>query len=189
MTEWKLRTRQSACSTCASAFVAGGQYVSVLSLRGEDFAREDTCVTCFEARDHGVDLFYWFTRHATDRRAIQLDLGTLEQLFVQLESRSEQKLCEVRYLLCLLLMRKRRVKLERIVRGGETGEWMIVRRPRRQESLAVRVFDFDVERLSELRTELRHLFDGTDFGVTLELGREPDAEVALEASIDASSQK
>jgi hypothetical protein len=189
MTEWKLRTRQSTCSACESAFVAGVQHVSVLSIRDEDFAREDTCVACFEKRDPSRDVFYWFTRHATDRRAVQLDLGTLEQLFVQLESRSERKLCEVRYLLCLLLMRKRRVKLDRIVRGGEAGEVMIVRRPRRQESLQVRVFDFDAERLAELRTELRQIFDGTEFGATPGLGERSDADVEIEASTDAVSQK
>lgn len=162
MVDWRLRCRQSSCSTCEGAFAAGDRHASVLSLCGDDFTREDVCAVCWDARVSGADVFFWFTRHAADRRAVQLDLATLEQLFVQLETRSEQKLCEVRYLLCLLLMRKRRIKLDRIVRGGDAGESMIVHRPRRKESLHVRVFDFSVERLAELRTELRQIFDGAD---------------------------
>ena len=189
MTEWKLRSRRSSCTTCETAFAAGAQHASVLSLSGDEFAREDTCVPCFEARDHKGDVFYWFTRHSADRRAVHLDLATLEQLFVQLESRTEQKLCEVRYLLCLLLMRKRRVKLDRIVRGGDAGESMVVHRPRRQESLHVRVFDFDAPRLAELRTELRQIFDGTDFGVPLEVEARAGDEIAAQVSTDAPSQE
>ncbi len=189
MTDWKLKSRRSSCTTCETAFVAGARHASVLSLSGDEFAREDTCVPCFEARDHQGDVFYWFTRHAADRRAVQLDLATLEQLFVQLESRTEQKLCEVRYLLCLLLMRKRRVKLDRIVRGGDAGESMIVHRPRRQESLHVRVFDFDAPRLAELRTELRQIFDGTDFGVPLEAEPRNGDALTAQASTDAQSQE
>jgi hypothetical protein len=160
----------------------------VLSLHGDEFAREDTCVPCFEGRDHKSDVFYWFTRNASDRRGVHLDLATLEQLFVQLESRTEQKLCEVRYLLCLLLMRKRRVKLDRIVRSSEMGESMIVHRPRRQETLHVRVFDFDAARLDELRTELKQIFDGTDFGVPLEGDARNGGEFAAQVASNAPSQ-
>src|SRR6185369_16451260 len=109
------------------------------------------------------DLFYWFTRHNVDRRRLHLDLATLEQLFLRLEGRAEQKVRELRYVLCLLLMRKRRLKLVRIERGSN-GESLLVKRPRRTETSEVFVFDFAPERVDELRRELVGIFEGSEPG-------------------------
>ena len=88
-----------------------------------------------------------------------LDFELIERLFFQLEERSEDKIRELRYLLCLMLMRKRRLKLVKVQRGGD-GEAMLVRRPRRKEEWRVFVYDFEPERLDILRGELATLLDG-----------------------------
>jgi hypothetical protein len=121
------------------------------------------CEACWTTREWPDTIYFWFTRHAADRRRLRLDLATLEDLFLRLEGRTERALLEMRYVLCLLLMRKRRLKLERVVRGeaaGIAGEALIVRRPRRDEALQVAVFDFSPERAEELRTELSRVLDG-----------------------------
>jgi hypothetical protein len=163
MTEWKFQGRRSDCSACNAAYDAGQRHVSVLSIAGDDLVRDDLCVACWEKRDPAADLFYWFTRHNVDRRRLQLDLATLEQLFLRLEGRSEQKVRELRYVLCLLLMRKRRLKLIRIERGAN-GESLLVKRPRRTETSEVFVFDFAPERVDELRRELVGIFEGSEPG-------------------------
>lgn len=162
MVEWKFQRRQGACGTCERAFEEGARHVSVLSARGEDLAREDQCLACWAQRAGSDDLFWWFTRHSANRRGLQLDLPTLEHVFVRLEGRSEARIRELRYVLCLLLMRKRRLKLLRMQRGEP--ESMLVRRPRRDESFQVFVFDFAPERVEELRGELAAIFDGAEPG-------------------------
>jgi hypothetical protein len=94
----------------------------------------------------------------------------------------------MRYVLCLILMRKRRLKLARVERGAE-GEAMLVRRPRREESLRVFVFDFSPERLEELRHELLQVFEGADPAllpepVLVSEGAEPTSEA--ETSLDTT---
>jgi len=108
-------------------------------------------------------LFWWFTRYFEEKKkkTLQLDLAALEQIFVSLEGREEEPVRELRYLLCLILMRKRRVKLEKLERGAE-GESFLVKRPRRDQRFRVFVFDFSPERIAELRTQLQALFDGAD---------------------------
>jgi hypothetical protein len=107
-------------------------------------------------------LYWWSTRHRVTRRAtVQLDLDTIERLFVDLEGRPEQKLRELRYLLCLLLMRKRRVKLDAVRRGAD-GEALLVHRPRRTERLVVYVHEFGPERMDELRERLQALLEGVE---------------------------
>ena len=92
-----------------------------------------------------------------------------------LEGRSERRLRELRYVLCLLLMRKRRLKIVRILRDAE-GESMLVRRPRRQEQLRVFVFDFDAQRMGELREELLRVFDSDEGLASLSAGEAGEAE-------------
>jgi hypothetical protein len=186
--EWKFQRRQARCSACESGFADGERHVSMLTIGGEEISRRDMCVGCWEKRGPAGDLFFWFTRQRVDRRRLQLDLATLERLFLQLEGRAEPKVRELRYILCLLLMRKRRLKLVRVSRDAE-GESLIVRRPRRTEACTVWVFDFTPERVDELRRELIQIFEGservplagadlTGSGTQAEAGAEPEAERA-----------
>jgi hypothetical protein len=162
MVDWKISKRQAACAACQHPFDDGEQHFSALLLRAEQLDREDACSACWRRRSHDGDLFWWRTRHRAGRsRGVALNLEALEALFVQLEGRAETALRELRYVLCLILMRKRRLKMERIVRD-ESGEGMVVRRPRRDESFTVTVFDFQPERIDELSARLREVFDGAE---------------------------
>jgi hypothetical protein len=89
------------------------------------------------------------------------DFEALEGLFLALEGREEPALRELRYLLALLLMRKKRVKLVRTARRDD-GEAMLLRRPRRTEELVVYVFDLPPERAQVLRDKLRAIFEGAE---------------------------
>ena len=129
----------------------------------EILVRRDLCSGCWqgdEAPERESDLFWWFTRHQEKvSRSVSLDLDSLEQLFLQLEGKGERPVRELRYVLCLLLMRKRRIKVERVLRDAE-GESFLVKRPRRDERYKVFVYDFDAERMAEIRDELQAIFDG-----------------------------
>ncbi|TDJ78004.1 MAG: hypothetical protein E2O39_01775 [Planctomycetota bacterium] len=173
MAEWKIERRQGACSACERPFDEGERHVSTLAFRADVLARDDLCEPCFEERRAGTggpgqadagaeDLLWWFTRHSVaKKRTLQLDLPTLERLFLDLEGRAEQHARELRYVLCLLLMRKRRLKLETIERGAE-GESFLVKRPRHEERYRVFAFDFDADRMSELQSQLQAIFDGVE---------------------------
>jgi hypothetical protein len=160
MVDWKIARRRDCCSDCSSTFEEGARHVSTLSLGTADLAREDLCLPCWERRGVGDEIFFWFTRLRSERRGLQLDLPMLEQLFLRLEGREEARILELRYVLCLLLMRKKRLKLARVVRDPR--ETMVVRRPRRDESLHVVVCDFGTERIDELGRELVEIFDGAE---------------------------
>lgn len=162
MAEWKIRRRQGECAACSRAFEEGERHASLLRIEGDELLREDLCAPCWRARreESAGELFWWFTRHhAAKKRTVALDLASLERLFLELEGRDETRLSEVRYLLCLLLMRKKRLRLVRVQRG-RAGEALVVRRPRRKEELAVLVFDFTSERLDELRAQLQEILEG-----------------------------
>lgn len=171
MPEWKFARRRDRCNACESLFVEDARHVSTLSLAGDDLSRSDLCLACFETSARTGEIFFWYTRMCSDRRGLRLDLPMLEQLFHRLDGRAEEGMVELRYVLCLLLMRKKRLKLTRITR--DPVETMIVRRPRREEALAVVVRDLSVERIEELRSELAEIFDGAE-STSFEAGGRPE---------------
>ena len=164
MAAWSFHRRRGRCTACERDFADNEAHYSLLLFEGGELARRDLCRSCWKARDTGemAVLFWWRTRHeVAARKGLALNLDAIEGLFLGLEGRPEQRLRELRYVLCLLLLRKRRLKLERIERSPQ-GEAMLVRRPRRNEALCVFVFDFDAGRMAELREELQRVFDSDE---------------------------
>jgi hypothetical protein len=162
MTEWKFTKRQPACRHCQRTFEDTEPHISALAVRGEEVAREDVCLACWKTQLSRGDLFWWRTRHEEGKkRGIALNLEALEALFTRLEGQAAGALAELRYVLCLVLMRKRKLKIERVERDAD-GEALIVSRPRRSELYRVAVFDFSPEKIDELRSRLQEVFEGAE---------------------------
>lgn len=177
MSRWKVERRSGRCGSCERAFNDGELHLSVLELTEGGLRRRDACRACWheeapaaagsdEARGQDqpgggiLERFWWSTRHQEEaEKAVKMDMEVLEQLFDALAGRGEERLAEIRYVVCLLLMRKRRVKLVRLVR--EQGkEAFLVKKPRREEQDRVAVYDFGPERMEGIRHELQALLDG-----------------------------
>jgi hypothetical protein len=189
MSAWSFRRRHGTCTRCEREFEGGEAHFSTLIVEGEELAREDLCRACWRKHEaqagDGENVaqdapavsapgkawhFWWRTRYEVGRKhGLALNLEAIEALFLGLEGRGETRLRELRYVLCLLLMRKRRLKIVRISRD-EQGEALIVRRPRREEALRVFVFDFDAQRMAQLRDELQRVFDSDEGLASLALG-------------------
>ena len=178
--KWTIGRRQPVCAASGRPFDDGERHVSLVEVAEGELRRSDLSLGAWQARERsGAEppLFWWMTRHRVNpSRTVQLDLEGLEELFQRLEGRPETPVRELRYLLCLLLMRKRRLSIDRIERGPE-GERMIVKRPRRDERYEVFVYDFEPARMEELRAELQAIFDGAEGseGVRLD-GEDVDVE-------------
>jgi hypothetical protein len=181
MADWKLSKRTDACTACERTFAEDEPLFSLLAFDSDEVRREDVCRACFPARKEaaGARLIYWRSLHRVGKKAVAVDFEALEGLFLALEGREEVELRELRYLLALLLMRKKRVKLLKTARKPD-GEAMILRRPRRTEELCVYVFDLTPERSEILRGKLRAIFEGADLGELLAAPSEPERDAGDE---------
>lgn len=161
MNDWRIHRREPRCARCERAFAEGEGIFSMLCLEAEALRREDFCASCFEEPDEPRgELLFWRTRHTLDRRTrFAVDFQAIEELFLGLEGERRTERQELRYLLALLLLRKKRLKLVGVRRhpGGET---LCLRRPRRQEEFEVQVFELDSARAQALQTELARVFEG-----------------------------
>ena len=187
MSNWKIRRLRGECAKCERPFETDGERIlTQVRMEQAELIREDYHPECWEEPADAI--FWWATRFAVKKKStMALDFELIEKLFFQLEGRSEEKIRELRYLLCLMLMRKRRLKLVKVHRGKE-GEAMLVRQPRRKQEWKVFVYDFEPERIEVLRGELSSLLDG-DLGDSADDALEgaAGAEEAEEASSEAPS--
>jgi hypothetical protein len=159
MADWKLSRRQPACVTCEHVFAEGERHFSRLEVTPEQLVRQDVCSRCWPAAPEEAWIWWRARREAGRKSGLQVDWDVLERIFGVLGTRVEAHFAELRYLLALLLVRKRRLLLVRATRVDD-GEALVLRKPRRQEEQIVRAFDLPAERMDELRAELQKLFEG-----------------------------
>lgn len=148
----------------------GEAHYSMLSIQGDRLERLDLCHACWptEPVAEGAQRAWWRARRPLNhKRGLSVDLEGLESLFHALADSRSERLLELRYVLALLLLRKRRLFLVRatvkaLAPGSDArGEFLVVRRPRRkEEEFLVQVFDFAPGRIEALRGDLERLFEG-----------------------------
>jgi len=193
MSDWKIRKRKDGCSLCTHEFEEEEVFYSLLSIDPETIGREDRCVACFDQgglQEAGQGAIYWRTRRPPEgKRRLAVDFDVVEQLFFALAEHEKERILELRYLMSLLLLRKKRLKLVRVLREGGV-ESMVLRRPRRTEAIAVRVFDLSEERSLQLRQELARIFEGADVEDLLTAPAPPPevGAAAAEADPDAPEE-
>lgn len=158
---WKYSRRHPACVACETEFADGDAHYSMLRVDDEaNLVRDDVCTGCWTDEREGSGELWWRTRRHIERKAgLQVDMEALDHVFHQLADKEEERFRELRYVLCLLLMRKRRLILGRATRRRGS-EYLLVRRPRRKEEIEVEVFDLGTERLDQVRAMLQRLFEG-----------------------------
>ncbi len=164
--DYKISASSRLCRTCGRRFALGDEYYSaVLEVEGEQvFARHDFCPDCWKP-DAAEYFSFWQTRvpepEQPRRMGPQLvDLGCLMQLFEHLDDAQEDHALRFRYVLALVLMRKRRLKVvsSRRLAGGR-GEELTLSEPgtdRRHLVRAPSVSDAEIRTVSD---RLRDVLD------------------------------
>jgi hypothetical protein len=182
MSHWKLGRRHPACLRCQRPFGEGEAHYSVLAASVDSLERLDLCHACWPAEQQtgAAGRAWWRARRPLgQRRGLAVDLEGLEALFHALAEASEERLRELRYVLSLLLLRKRRLFLVRatlraLPGSDQRGEFLVVRRPRRkEEEFFVQVYDLGAGRMESLRADLERLFEGAGLD---DLAAAPQAE-------------
>lgn len=126
-TEWKIARGQGKCMSCEKLLKEDDIFFSALLESGDQFTRKDFCPECWESQKEPVFSF-WKTRVAKKGAQVRpmVDNEVLLDFFRRLEPESEPAKVNFRYLLGLILMRKKVLKFEDIAR--ESGQEFLVLR-------------------------------------------------------------
>lgn len=153
----------AACAATGRALVAGERIVASLCDApegqddGHEFVRRDYSADAWEsgARPAGLVCFWRTTAPAPDeRRRLLVDDDTLVELFDRLEGDDRPQRRAYRWLVCLILLRKRMLRQVRVEREGDDEWWLVQKRGAEEGTPPIRVpnpriKDEDLQELAE----------------------------------------
>ena len=152
--EWRIGRRGGRCAACDTAFAPGIEAVSALYAGEGAFTRSDFCVACFQDAAKRGSPFSWWSAPVPEPEAKKavFDLGVAREFLMRLLAENDPAQASLRYLLVLMLMRKRAVHLQ-----GQTtdarGEVMAITVPpdddTTYEVVAAEIDEAEAERLRE----------------------------------------
>jgi len=172
---WSFRKRDATCSDCTRSFQEGEEVYSLLRLVEEELQRVDACRSCFDQRDASQDVVYWRTSHSEKRGAMKMDFDLLLAAMEGMAKDEREERRDLCYLLALLLVRHRKLRLERVEMRGQK-EFLILRKIRSQNRFPVESRELEPERRQKLTGILAELMDPTaDGDLDGALGKEETA--------------
>lgn len=161
-TGWRTGRREACCATCGVAFTPGSSVVSTLVAAESDaqapFERRDYCTACFDAAASRPFSWWRAAVPQPDDKKAAFDLGVAREFLLRLLQEDAPERASLRYLLTLLLLRKRIVRVADQFRD-ERGDVMTVRIPPDDTVHEVPCPDIDEAEAAALREQLGRLFD------------------------------
>lgn len=158
--DWSMPPRTERCAACARAFEVGETFQACLIQVGEDYQRQDYCLTC-PVPASPAPVGVWRTRRPEPaaRRLQPFDREAICAFFERLDGCDDPARLRFRFVLALLLWRKKVLKLEH-TRTTDPGEAWEFAMPRTGATYVVPRPDLDVEQLEHLSDQLEHLLAG-----------------------------
>ncbi len=187
--EWKIIPGKEQCTACGYGFESGDSYYSLLKIDEAEVVREDRCTKCFEPHAH-EDSIFWRTKmveKAAEGRKI-VDFGVLRELFFKMVSHDGGGFVSMAYLIGLVLIRKRYLRLVDFV-TVENRDVMRVQRRRGEPTFDVEVPLIDAEKIAQLKEKLSSLMKADltdDFDLT-QLEKDLDEPARSETSSPEAS--
>jgi hypothetical protein len=164
--EFKIEVSSHSCRKCGRSFAAGEEYFSAVTETAEEdrLQRQDFCPACWSPESIAAFSF-WKARvpepaASTGHGPRLIDMGRLMQLFEHLAEAPDVEAQRFRYVLALVLMRKRRLKVveSRRLSGGR-GEELTLRETGGQRRHVVSCPSITEEEIRSVAGRLRDILD------------------------------
>jgi len=169
--EWKIAKAGGACSLCAAALGAnapgGAQpYFSALFQKPEGLVRQDFCTACFQGKRPADVYYFWKAAPQSPdadakKRAPVVDIDFVLDFFKRLEGDNAPQRVAFRYILALMLTRKKLLVFEQKKKDAEGRDVQLYREKRGGVSHQVVEPSLTEEEITNVSAEL-----GTLLGLT-----------------------
>ncbi len=168
--EWEkvVKKPQEICVTCEEALRSGEEVLTSLSFGAEGFARQDQHPGCVAPEHDAVATWRWTRASELRPNPRRLDLGFLSEFFKRLDGRDEEHSRRVRWIVALLLLRKKILEEVGRRQGADTGEVLQFRFKKTERVYDVADPGLDSEAMASIEDDLSRIFN-------LEQGAEKDA--------------
>lgn len=124
MSEYEISRSSGKCATCGRALEVGDTFFTVVLAEGDGFLRQDIGVECWQGPPEGV-LCHFRTRlpEREKKRKVLVDDSVLVDFFRRLSETDEAGKERFRFVLSLILLRKRLLKYEQTTREAGREFW------------------------------------------------------------------
>lgn len=157
MDEWKIDKPLGQCCGSGRKIEYGEEYFAALVETEEGLARRDFCADYWQEQKPEV-FCYWKTKlpHPDQKKQLFVDDEMLMAFFERLEAETEQERINFRFVLALVLMRKRRLKYDssKVEDGKEI--WRL-RITGEKEFVEVVNLHLDEEQIEQLSSQLSQI--------------------------------
>ena len=149
--DWSMPRRADVCASCQRAFAVGEAVQAFLYDAAAGYERRDYCQTC-QPPEQPAPLGVWKTRRPepATRKVQPFDREAIYGFFERLEDAQEPHQVQFRFVLALLLWRKKVLRLERTaaVDGHEAWEFVAARTGTPHRVVRPELDEQQLERLS-----------------------------------------
>lgn len=168
--EWKIKPGLEQCGDCGQPFDKGGYYYSSVQVEDDSILRKDHCTACFDP-DQMPDVIFWRGRVSERESPMKrkVDFNILRELFFQMIACKSAGLAPLIYLVGLVLVRKRYLRLVGFFSQDGT-DLMRVQRRRGDPVFALKMPLLDASDLVRLKDQLSELLS-SDLGEEFDLSR------------------
>lgn len=179
MTEWDIQSRGDACTACQRPFADKEVYHTLLSVDATSYARRDLCGACFAGTSRDGVISYWQGEYKLPPppppEAIQKE--TAETLLRKLVESTDPAHEAARYILAVMLERKRILKHRDTVHEENGSDLLVYEHARTGESFTLPDPHLRLDQLTHVQEEVAALLQPTSGNVKTEPVSESSAEV------------
>jgi len=167
--EYDIAKTQGQCSACEKELLPGEEYVATLVEAPpdaeEEFERRDHCTSCWQGQgEGGADGAYcvWRSRvpQPQEKKKLFVDNDLLINFFQRLEGDDEPGRINFRFVLALILMRKKLLIYDRMTRNDDGTETWAMRLKGADEVHEVLNPQMDEEKIAAVSEQLGQILEG-----------------------------
>src|SRR5258708_7689060 len=175
MTEWDIQSRADACTACRKPFVDKEVYQTLLSVDASSYARRDLCGACFAGASRDGVISYWQGEYKLPPppppEAIQKE--SAETLLRKLVESTDPSHAATRYILAVMLERKRILKHRDTVHEEDGNDLLVYEHARTGESFTLPDPHLRLDQLEHVQEEVAALLQPTAESAKAEPVNEP----------------
>jgi hypothetical protein len=170
MTEWDIQPRADACTACQKPFASKQAYHTLLHMDASGYARRDLCSTCFASAARDGVISYWQGEYKLPPppppEPIQRE--TAETLLRKLVESTDPSHEAARYILAVMLERKRIFRHRDTVREDDGSTLLVYEHARTGESFTIPDPKLRLDQLARVQEEVTALLHHPTTGAKAE---------------------
>jgi hypothetical protein len=158
---WEVAKSSRKCCLTGNPIAVGETYYSALVEEGDTFVRRDYCVGAWEQVDPVEFFSYWKTRYQPEEekeKKFVIDIEAFYTFFTRLAGATEPTRQLFRYVIALILVRKRALRLDEIEKAPD-GEFLRLHDRRADETLRVPTCAPTPDQLVQVQESLNQIFE------------------------------